>query len=327
MTQGLVALTGFQAGIEETRGTPVAATRIQPMTATLSHKIERYAPQEDRNSFEDFYRSSQTKESVEISGATAWATFEDMAFFGLLAVKGGVTPTGTGDYTWDFLPSSDTDDLATITAEWFNDTASYQVPWCVLNKLELSYQRGQPVALSLDFLGQTAIEAAKTADLPQRVTEDITDGLTATFIDDATIGTTAAPNVLTAKFSLNNNWEPIWSLDGNKYPSRFARGRRHVEGDFMLQFDSTSEYDKFVDGSARAVRLASTGSLIPETEVNKYLSFDFWTGGWDVADFGRQGGIWTVGVKGRSTYDATAGASFAMSVVNGYADPDGNPPE
>lgn len=315
MTEGLVALTGLQAGIETTRGTAVPATRIAPLTATMKHVIERYYPQEDRNSFEDYFRSAQTKEHVEIGGATAWATFEDMPFWLSLFAKGGVTPSGyDGAYLWDFTPTSDADDLDTATFECFNDTTSWQIPFVVGNKIEIGWQRGQPVSLNMDFLGQTANVQAKTGSLTQTSGEDITDGLSACYIDTTTIGTTLAANVLSAKATIANGWEPIYTLSGTKYPNRFSRGnRRHAEIELVAQFDSTTEYDAFVAGTTRKVEIRSSGS------GSNSFAFQLYSGGWDTADFGRQGGIWTVSLKSSSTYDLTAGASWSASVVNDVA--------
>lgn len=323
MPDGLVALTGLQAGIESVRGTSVAATRIQPCTATMKSIVERYAPQEDRNSFEDFFRSAQTKERVEITGAKAWATFEDLPWFLQLFAKGGVTGvlSNVAAYTYTFLPTASVDDLSTATFEVFNDTQSFMVNWVVGKKLELNYQRGQPVEMTMDFFGQHATKQAKTGSLTQRTTEDITDGLTAAYIDTTTIGTTLVADVLSAKWTLDNMWEPIYTLNGTRYPNKFIRARRHVEAEAILQFDATVEYDAFMTGTNRKLRLKSTGSVIPTSSpsTNKSVSADFYTAGWDTADFGRQGGIWTASLKGRSTYDSTATASWQISVVNGLA--------
>lgn len=313
MPDGLVALTGLQVGIEETRGTPVEATRIQPATATMKHMIERYYPTEDRNSFEEYFRSSQTRERVEISGVTAWATFEDLPWWLQLFAKGGVEPTGSGTYTWEFLPTAEADDLATATFECFTDTTAWQVPFVVGNKLEIGWQRGQPVSLSMDFLGQTATTATKTPDLAQRLSEDITDGLSSVYIDDATIGTSLAANVLSAKATIANNWEPIYTLNGTRYPSKFVRGRRHAEFEAVIQFDSTDEYEAFLAGTPRIIRVSSSGS------GSNQFDFDLFSSGWDAFDFGRQGGIWTASLKTSSTYSADAGASWSATVVNAEA--------
>jgi len=320
MPDGLIALTGWQAGLETTRGTLVAATRIQPMTATMRYIIDRYAPQEDRNSFEDFYRSAQTKAHVEINGAVAWATFEDAPWFAQLFVKGGVSGvlSNTTVYTYTFVPTPAADDLKTATLEGFTDTAAWAVPFTVGKKLEVTYQRGQPVQFNMDFWGQRMVSQAKTPALSQRPTEDITDGLTTAYIDTATIGTTVAANVLDGKLTLDNAWEPIYPLNGTQYPSKFIRNRRHIVGEVTIEFDTTTEYDAFVAGTARKMRLKSVGTTIAGSSpaTPKSMTWDFYTAGWDTYDFGRQGGIWTAKLAGRSTYDSTAGSSWSLVCVN-----------
>lgn len=320
MADGLIALTGWQAGLETVRGTLVAATRIQPMTATLHPIGERFAPQEDRNSFEDYYRSVQTKTRVEVSGAVANATFEDAPWFFQSFIAGGITGvlSAATVYTYTFLPTLTADDLKTLTIEGFTDTSAWAVPFCVGKKLDITYQRGQPVTFGMDLLGQRMITQAKTAALPQRVTEDIADGLTTAFIDTTTIGTTAVANVLAAKLTLDNMWEPIYPINGLAYPSKFVRSRRHLNGEVTLEFDTTTEYDAFMTSLVRKMRLKSTGSIIPGSTGNilKSMAIDFYTQGWDTLDFGRQGGIWTIKVLGRST-NPGAGASWSAVCVNG----------
>lgn len=326
MADGLIALTGWQTGTEVTRGTGVPATRFSFMEGTLKVVRERYAPQEDRNSFEDYFRSAAEKQHVEIS-SPAWGTYEDQALWYQLFMKGGVAGvlSNVAAYTYTFAPNNAADDLATWTWEPFNDTDAWSVPYCVGKKMELDYTRGQPVKMTLDILGQRAIAQAKTAGISQRVTNDIHTALTVCDIDLTTIGSTAVTNVLAAKMTLDNMWEPIYTLSGNEWVTKYIRPRRHLVGDLTIEFDTTTEYDAFMNTAAastqRKVRLKSTGDVIPTSSPSTNMShqLDFYTKGWDTFDFGRQGGIWTAKMVGRSTYDATATNSWSAVVVNGVA--------
>jgi hypothetical protein len=323
MSDGLIALTGWQAGFETVRGTPVAATRIQPMEASMQNRIERFAPTEDRNSFEEYFRSSQTKQHVEISGGKMWLTFEDAAWLNNLAIRGaqhaGVL-SDTAAYTYTFQPANGVDDLDSMTFEGFNDTSAWAVPFTVLKKVDFNWQRGQPVQVGLDFLGQQMTTQAKTAALTQRLTEDVETGATTAYIDPTTIGSTAVADVLDAKVTLDNMWEPLYPLNGTLYPSKFVRSKRHMAGEFTLEFDTTTEYTAAVAGTKRLIRLTSLGTLITgAATTHKSVVYDFYTQGWDTFDFGRQGGIWTVKFVGRSTDVNNLGYSFKSVVINGNA--------
>lgn len=323
MPSGLVALTKFQAGIEATRGTAVPATRIQPLNGYFRELVERAKVHEQRNSFIDIYRSLQVKRMVELRGLTTSPTFEDLPWFLQSFVKGGVAGVLSAStvYTYTFTPTPTADDLKTITWECGDDTQAFAVNYGVGERLELNFQADRLAVMTCDYLGQKATKQAFTAALSDRVTEDINGAQMTATIDTSTIGTTAALNVLDAKFVLQNNWSQLWRLDGNIFPGDAYRKPRSATLDLTVQFNNTTEYDAFVTTPVqRKVRLTCLGTVIPGStgSIAKSLAIDFYTF-WDVAPISDQNGIHVVKLTGTSTYDATATQDFQVVVKNGLA--------
>jgi hypothetical protein len=321
MPQGLVALSKFQAGLEATRGTAVPATRIQPLNGWFVENVDRAKIHEQRNSFIDIFRSIQVKRWVELRGLTTSPTYEDLPWFLQSFLKGGVAGvlSATTVYTYTFTPTAAADDLKTVTWEVGNDTQAFQVPFGLGQRLEMSFGGEKPAAMTCDYLGQKANKQAFTGALSDRVTEDINGENATCSIDSTTIGTTQVPQVLTAKFSIENNWEQLFRLDGNLFPGDAYRKPRSAQLEITLQFASTTEYDAFVTAPAeRKVRLLVPGSVIAGStgNVQKLLQID-WYGFWDTAPISDQNGLHIVTLTGTSHYDTGATADWSVAVKNG----------
>lgn len=323
MTTGLVALTNWQATIEATYGTGGTATRIVPMTATPKHNLEVFEGQQDRGTLISHYDGDTiaTKEHVEISGATAIATFEDVPWFLQAFVKGGVTGSTsghTGAYEYTFTPTATSDDLKSMCFEFGTDTQGYKIVGVLGKKLEIAYDRNSPVMLNMDFIGQRMTSTTVTNGLSQRSLEALTTGATTAYIDTSTYGSTNPGNVLDAKITLENGTEFIHELGGNTYPGTYARARRTLAYEATLQFSSATEYAAYLAGTARKLRLKTTGTSINGSNPStaKLFQVDLYVQRWKVADFGRQGNIWTVKVSGSSAYEASLSADFKMTCIN-----------
>ena len=328
MTSGLVALTRWQATIESAYGTGGTATRVVPMVGTPKDALDVFEGQQDRGTLEDYYSESivATKRHVEVTGATSIATFEDVPWWLQLFVKGGVTgATGitgaTAAVSYTFTPTITSDDLSTACFEWGTDTAAYVIPGCVGKKLELTFDRSQPVMLGIDLIGQKMTSHTFTDSLTQSTKEAMQTGLTTAYVDTSTYGSTNPGTVLNAKVVLDNGTEALYPLGGNAWSTAYGRARRHLAYEATIQFSSTTEYDAFVYGTARKLRLKTTGTQITGSSpaVYKSMTIDLWVPRWKVADFGRTGTVWTVKVQGSSAYESSLGASFAFTIVNDLA--------
>jgi hypothetical protein len=319
---GVMPLSHYQAAIESTYGTILAATRKQPILpgGFLKEHEERHYVEEERGTYEKNYRSYVMKSHVELSGLQVAATYEDLPWFLQAFAKGGVTG-GAGDggsppmHTYTFAPALTSNDLKSVNWEVADDTQNFSVAGCVGNSLEIGVNRDGPMTLGVGYLGQRAVAQAITGALSDRVTEDINGGTWVAYIDTATIGSTLYAYPLSLKFTLENGYTPLFVGDGNLFPKEFVRGaRRTMRLEAMLAFDSVAERNAFKAGTERKLRLRIDGSTI-HTTVKKRLDVD-WYGPWAEATFGEQGGLKTLSLSAESQYNASAGHSWRIVVQN-----------
>lgn len=210
------SLTRFQAGIESTPGTAVAATRIiyvkEPSMPFEEDNTVQFG--QSRPNFIANYDTAQTHRSAKWS-STIDVSFDDIHFWLQMAAKGGVTPTGTGPYTWTFNGAGSTDDLNTMTLEAADDVMAVEVPYMLCTDWEISGSDGNGpgiIEAKMSWLGQKMEPATLTSALSDR---DLA-GTYALFKNanlylDASagnIGTTAAGNMMAFTFKVNNNIQP-----------------------------------------------------------------------------------------------------------------------
>lgn len=323
MVQGLVALSDFQFGLEAVRGTEVDATRKIPLNGAFNEINEDVLPQEQRRSFEANYRNFQVKQFVQ-GQLTGSPTFERLPFLLKCAVRGDASSDGvlsaTTAYTYTFTPQPTADDLKTATIEFDAETAAYTGTFGLLNRLELNWQAGAAPSLSMDWLAKSLTAQAKTSSLSDTTEEDVSMGIATVTIDTSTIGTTTVTNVLEARFGLENNWTQLWTASGTTAPSDAYRNTRKAALDLTLQFNDTVEMEAFraTARAGRKIRLALDGSVIAGSagSLTRRLTID-WYGKWRTAVLSDQNGIFVLRCSGESIYDATAGASFKVTVRNG----------
>src|ERR1051326_6091436 len=322
MPAGLNTLQKAQAFLESTRGTTGTATRIVYFDrgAWFTHNVQREFPDEDRNSFVDFYRQITLAQSVGLSGGFT-ATFDDIPWWLQLYAKGGVAGvlSNTSVYTYTFAPTVTSDDLKTATMEIGNDTQAYQIPYVLGQKLELTWGGGQAVKCNADMLGQKLTAQAFSGALSDRTLEDIVGTTAKVWIDNAggTIGTTQALNVLSGKITLENKWAQITHLQGNLFPDDAQRDSRSIQIELDVHFNNTTEFAQLLAGGERLVRVQFTGTNIAASSPTtaKSLTIDFY-GYWTAAPFSVSGPIRVVKMTGQSVYDATPAADWKIVAVN-----------
>lgn len=290
---------------------PIEPVFFEPMVA-------RYDPALMRNSFEKFYESMIVSQHSELKGIKAPATFETLTNWLSYAVKGGVTPTGVGPYTWAFTPTLTADDLAGLGAEMGNDTAAYHMAAMYCDQLVLEIIRGTDAAtLTADFMGQQAfVMGAKTPGLTRTGLNMLNPALTATYLDTTTIGTTLVNDVASVKLTLKNGFQQLFFLNNVLYPTGVARPTRNMDIEIVKWFDDATELANAMNtvgnGVERKVRFLTTGPSGASLQADTY-------GYWDTMVFKVDKEIWHVTFTGRSVYDITATNSWSMVLVNSLA--------
>lgn len=323
-------LTKTQAGIESTRGTNVAATRILygQLQPNLQRALTTYTSHTGTYEGRRVPAYSRLKPTFSY---TETATFQDLPWWMQLAVKGGVTGVTDGGspaaYTYDFDPSESTDDIKAVTLE-FNETSNdYESAQVMVNTWTLrgdTDNDSEPAWMfTAELLGLDWATTTYTA-LSERSTEAITARGTKLYIDAAggTIGTTQKTGSLIS-----------WSLSGNNdihfkafaeneliyAANKVGRGERTFDAEFTMEFDEDTEFANYRAAAAvqRLIRMEREGptaihgtpNTFPRLRVDMY---GYWAS-WTRQD--REGNL-TMTMSLMAFYDTTATRAFRVEVVN-----------
>lgn len=326
-TTGTIALEKLQAGLELTRGTAIAATRKvygEHGNAWFEGTVTREFLAESMGSYVANYRHVDTALGAKLT-FPGYLTAHDASWWGQLAwgSNGATGPTNTSVYTWVFSPSTlsaASDTLRTATFEGYSDTASYQFPFCLVDKYEVSWQAGQAVKFTADLSAQQYLTQAITGGLTDRTGINAMAGAQAkVYIDNGggTIGTTQYNNVVSGKVTWVNQWQPITHTIGNLYYDDAVRGPRSIAVELDLHFKDTAEYAHLLDGAERLVRVALFGATIPSSSppTAEEIDIDTW-GYYKTAAFSVSKSLRVVKMTLESQYDTTATTDWKVTVKN-----------
>lgn len=312
-----------QAGIEVTRGTDIPATRLvyANITRNVTKPLREFS---DRSgTFEDRRRQAFGRLSVAYT-ASDLATFEDLAWWFQLALKGGVTGVTDGGsppaYAYTFVPSLATDDLKSITLEKGQGSIVHQSTQVMVNSWTLRIDPDNEGAWIFDaeLLGRDFTSASFTGSISDRTTEVIPAPGTKIYIDGTTIGTTQITDrFISASISGNNNIhykafaEHVETVAANKV----GRGARRHDAQVTLEFDSVAELDDFIAGDQQFIRFESESEDFIHTTVPKSATIDL-NGYWTTVGWGDREGniIATFGIA--AFYNASSGYSLSAEIVN-----------
>lgn len=326
-TTGVIALEKLQAGLEVTRGTAVAATKKlygERGTAWFEGVVSREFLNETYGDYVANHRNINTAVSAK-GTIPGYLTAADTAWWGQSAWNSNAPtgPTQTTVYTWTWTPALwgvASDNLKTFTLEAYSDTQPYQLPFCLTDKFEISWQAGKPVMFTADVLAQQWIAQTVTPGLTDRTGVNPLAGTTAkVYIDNSggTIGNTVYNNVLSGKITWQNKWTPITHNVGNLYYDDAAREPRSVALELDIHFKDTQEFAQLMTGGERLIRIVFTGPAITGSSpsTNESVTIDLW-GYYLSAAFGVDKALRTVKLTGQSQFDTSAGFDWRVVVVN-----------
>jgi hypothetical protein len=162
-----------------------------------------------------------------------------------------------------------------------------------------------------------------TPSIADRTREIISGPGTDLWIDTTTIGTTAVLGrfigfEITYQSGLTT-WKRFME-DVSGFTAKPDLGKRRVMGQIRMEFDNRTEYDYFVAGTGRKIRIKQTGSAInvaPNTF--KYAQIDIPYAVWsDVTEDARNSNI-TATFGFRGFVDTVSGVPMEMKVLNTLA--------
>lgn len=322
-----------QAGLESTRGTSVAATR--KVYATIEPSFEKPLAffQDTSGTYSARRRKVYGRERVSFT-ATDLVTFEDIAWWFQLAIKGGVTGVSdtetTPGYLYTFEPSESSDDLKAMTLEFGESGNVYESDQVMINSWTL---RGDPDSDSepawmfeAEMMGRTISTSSYTTSINDRTTEPCIARGTKIYVDTAygSLGSTQLTgHLINWSVTGNNNlhFKAFAEDETAMAANKVGRGERTYDFEFTMEFDSDTTaggFKDYRDGTELFVRLLREGTTIDATATpatKKKLQLDM-AGFISSISFGDRDGNMTVTVGMNLAYNADLAYDLKATVKN-----------
>lgn len=322
----LRTLLSARTALESVRGTGLTPTRLLYFEeGTHEQEIGTIRPTERRASYFEAFRGypGLERNRFRFSGD---ATYDQLAFWLALAVKGGVTGTGaSADKTWAYVPTAGTDDLKSCTIQFgYTDSIgaskpAWEVNGCMVNTFTLRWAKDDLVRYEADLISYKAATqiSAFTGSLTDRTEISLVGTGTAVYIDSSTIGSTADANVVSAELTIDNRLVILDTLNATAYGTSIQRPEpRGATLRLTRVYANDTERDLYVAKTLRKVRVGTTGPTLGSS--NYKLDADFY-GKIDSLSSTDVNGIGAEQMTLLSEYDSTATSDFLFTLVNSLA--------
>lgn len=331
---GIRLLSHFQIGLETTKGTPVAATRMMYPDLSSTFQIDwmkTYHEGRRTGRRNPVTYATRQGERVAINYRTVDDTgisFDELSFF-LNAPDGATAATSGGTaYLWDTFAWGGTASGTprTYTVEYGDDVQNYEAEYCFPTRLGLSADTDGMTQLTADIVGRQSTKSTKTALTP---------------VDPVLIpGYLWVPKFATAQSGLDGastitnflrNWSMDWSTglvphkyqDGLDYFGQVVESAP-VEGTVKLVVDSNATaisrfYDKGEAGTVDFLNLTATGAAIggdSPYKVDIDVALEYTSVSLLASDID---GVNTYEVNAKIVDDETWGQSLGIAVTNALA--------
>lgn len=320
-----VATTYWQGGLETTPLTAVAATRkIYELGPVPEESRPKEHITQSRNTFIENFEVVETHALVDFSLEAPALSYNDLAWWLELCLKGGISPTGAGPYTRTYASTSTTDDLKAATFEVADEISAFQIPGSKVNTFEFKGKGGVDgaglVSGKYDLIGQKLTPGhTMTAALSERDLRGTYMPFVQTqfYLDDAagSIGGTEIGTLMEFSIKGNNKISRLFFGGDSGYAGGLRRNERYLEFMVKLLFDATSYAEftnKFRANTGRYCQLKHTGAGTDTLTWKFYTKFEKF-------EYPVDGPVRQVGLLGRTVYDATLGYDWNAVLVNSVA--------
>ena len=327
-----IYLETFQAALEATRGTGIAApTHIFPMiSGTLTPKIAEFKPIESAGIMTKQFRHTVTRNwgefELEVPADTAYMPFLLNAL--VVPLTSPATPAGaTLARLWAHVPNQTADNIKTLTA-WFGDTnvqmwlSDFAVMESISFTNDASSEEGATV--SLNGYGNFPSKVASPTPAARITAGKLLPGMAMSlFLDTSSaIGTTAITGrLISATHDLGTgvgSGELKFLAQGEATTFDYSAISRNAEAvqlvtTITMEVIDMAQYDLFVANTDVKCRVRHNGALI-ESGFYHYIEFDTY-GPLRELEWGEHAtGNRTVTFTIESQYDATLAAPFRVAV-------------
>jgi hypothetical protein len=323
---GEVALRHIQAALEVTRGTALAATRKVYAKGLMDKQINLITPDEDRGTFVNAYRSAIGTTIADFP-ALGSCTFEDLAWWFQLALKGGVAGVlrAVAAYDYTFVPSLAVDDLKSATFEGGDDTQAYQFPYGMVDSFDIEGSLNNFWKFNAKIIGADMKPQAFTAALGERAVEDVDMYLTKLAVGAAGAVPSAymTGRFIHFKLTVNNHLSRKFFADG-VLPTIGGIGRAEREITLEITFEGNAatiaERAVWEAGTSRVARITASGSAIAGSTGPVLRTVDLVIPGrWASFKMGDNATNTIFVAMLKNEYDAALGYDISAVVTNGLA--------
>jgi hypothetical protein len=263
------AFRRIEMGLESTRGLAVAAEKRVIGTLTMTPEVTLHRPSDENNSLAEFHRQIVTGQMSRMR-FEGDATYDQLIDWLGMTVRGGITPdvVETTGRIWTFTHNLTAKNVQnTYTIEYGNDNQVWEAKFALADSLELGIALGEVVTLRVDLFANFASKTSFSGSSELAVTELVANHLKV-YIDGtyANLGTTHFGSGLVvagATVRIANNVMPVKYADGALEFNSTSEGKSHLEIDMDIISSSNfvTEYDAYVAGTQRAIRLEFTGPI------------------------------------------------------------------
>ena len=267
-----------RAGLDATRTTSnTAMTRALMFdTAFAQQDIATIRPVTLRASYNGFLSAAAGTETntFEMGGTLTYDHMIWLANTHIKSVASGVKGVGV-DYLWTFLPTAASDDIVSASIQTgYADGISANQPAVHLknllgDELSLSWSKSGDGAVTYTSKMVTANVAVQlaaftgAADASGAGHQVVSASTTAVTVDASTIGSTADTYWQDLKWTLNNGFQNLYTLNNTTAATATFRPKPRMwklEGSRYYQ--AKTEWDAYIAKTPRKIRIKSTGAVI-----------------------------------------------------------------
>lgn len=280
---GSTIFTRHQYGLESTRGTAVAATRIMGAAPKAIPMDRQWQAIKLGNGSRAMYNAKRNdtlfvKDTITFDADHPLA-FQNLPLFHYSSIDGTITPAevtgGQSDYRWDVVPLLTAANAPkTFTYEMGDDVQEYEVEFCVIDNLKMAATipadgSAAPVTGEFSYFGRQITESTFTAaQTLHSGLEFMNAKLSRLYLDSswAGVGGTEITNILRGwELEIMTGNEPKFFGSANKYFDSFGEGAIGATLTLDLEGTSTADssfYDAYRAGTELAIKLMVNGSQI-----------------------------------------------------------------
>lgn len=278
MATAIQPLNRIALGIESTKGTLVAATRLLECNGAVTEVVDYY-----RSNYPVGYRSNTGGAGAIVRKGMGVAietdlTAEEILWPLLTGIRGAVTPTGAGaDKTWTFapqlttgIPTIDTATIEIIRSDGSTNHYYAEAGYGMTSGFTIEWNFNQAAKLSWNMFGRARQSDTPTGSLVVYTTREIlVSNLLAFYLDTtwAGLGGTQLTGLMrSARLEVTTGFTEDYTLDARTDRDfvKHAAGRLTARLSFTMELDATAaaRLTEYRANTNVFIRLKSTGSNV-----------------------------------------------------------------